>query len=89
MADEKRQLPALKDIYDGTVELKKENDLNILLNQEPKVQWIRQHPMASNVKYIPIEVIEYLLTSIFIRWHVEIKMVQIIANSVVVTVRLH
>jgi hypothetical protein len=83
------KLPALKDIYDGTVDLKKENDLNILLNQEPKVNWIREHPMASNVKYIPIEVIEYLLTVIFIHWSVEVKNIQVIANAVVVTLRLH
>jgi len=40
-------------------------------------------------KYIPIERIEWLLTRIFIRWHSEIKTVQLIANAVVVTVRLH
>ena len=83
------KLPALKDLYDGSVELVKENDLNILLNQEPKKQWIKSHPMASNVKYIPIEVVEYLLTSIFINWSIEIKNIQVIANSVVVTLRLH
>jgi len=83
------KLPALKDLYDGSVELAKENDLNILLNQEPKKQWIKKHPMANNVKYIPIEVVEYLLTSIFIHWSVEVKEIQVIANSVVVTLRLH
>jgi len=83
------KLPALKDLYAQSVTLAKENDLNILLNQEPKKQWIKAHPMASGVKYIPIEVIEYLLTSIFIRWHVDIKESKVIANSVVVTVRLH
>ena len=86
---EKKTLPQLKDLYSGSLDLKRENDLNILLNHEPKPEWIRSHPIASNVKYIPIEVIEYLLTSIFLRWHVEIKTVQIIANSVAVTVRLH
>ena len=83
------KLPALKDLYEGSVQLAKENDLNILLNQEPKKQWIRSHPMASGVKYIPIEVVEYLLTSIFIHWSVEVKNIQVIANSTVVTIRLH
>ena len=83
------KLPALKDLYNGKVELAKENDLNILLNQEPKKEWIKQHPMASNVSYIPIEVVEYLLTSIFIHWSVEVKEIQVIANAVVVTIRLH
>ncbi len=83
------KLPALKDLYEGKVELAKENDLNILLNQEPKKQWVRSHPIAAGVKYIPIEVVEYLLTSIFIHWSVEIKNIQVIANSSVVTIRLH
>lgn len=86
---EKKNLPQLKDLYTGSLDLKRENDLNILLNHEPKKEWVKNHPIASGVKYIPIEIIEYLLTSIFIRWHVEIKTVQIIANSVVITIRLH
>jgi hypothetical protein len=45
--------------------------------------------MGQNIKYIPIEIVEYLLTSIFIKWYVEIKETQVIANSVVVTIRLH
>ena len=83
------KLPALKDLYDGSVQLAKENDLNILLNQEPKKAWIKSHPMAAGVKYIPIEVVEYLLTSIFVHWSVEVKSIQVIANSSVVTIRLH
>jgi len=83
------KLPALKDLYEGSVQLAKENDLNILLNQEPKKEWIKSHPMASGVKYVPIEVVEYLLTSIFVHWSVEVKEIQVIANSSVVTIRLH
>ena len=84
-----KQLPKLKDLYTGSLDVKRENDLNILLNHEPKKEWLRAHPMASGVRYIPIEIIEYLLTSIFIRWHVEIRKSEVIANSVVITVRLH
>ena len=82
-------LPQLKDLYSGSLDIKKENDLNILLNHEPKKEWIRAHPMVADARYIPIEIIEYLLTSVFIRWSVEIKSIQVIANSVVVTIRLH
>jgi len=86
---EKRQLPSIKDLY-GEVELKRDqNALNILLNQEPAPKWIKQHPLAKKVRYIPIERIEWLLTRIFIKWRVEVKVTQIIANSVVVTIRLH
>jgi len=86
---EKKNLPQLKDLYSGSLEIKKENDLNILFNHEPKKEWIRTHPMIPGARYIPIEIVEYLLTSIFIVWNVEIKNIQVIANSVVVTIRLH
>jgi hypothetical protein len=45
--------------------------------------------MIRDYKYIPIEKIEYLLTRIFGNFNVEIRSTQIVANSVVVTVRLH
>jgi hypothetical protein len=84
------KLPALKDLYNGDLELKKDqNELNMLLNQNPKTEWVKDHPIAKGVKYIPIGRIEYLLTCLFIKWRVEVKGIQTIANSVVVTVRLH
>jgi len=85
-----RHLPKYEDIVKGDIELKQgQNDLNILLNRPPVPEWVKKHPFAKGVKYIPIERIESLLTILFIRWHVEIRQVQVIANSVVVTVRLY
>ena len=87
---EKRNLPKLADLYDGNLELKQgQNELNVLLNQPPKSEWIKEHPFAKGVKYIPIERIEFLLTRLFIKWRVEVKSIQTIANSCVVTIRLH
>ena len=98
----KVKLPTLKSLYDGDLELKGEqNKLNIILNQPPKKEWVRNHPFAKKdvtidnkkvkvpIEYIPIEIIEYLLTRLFIKWRVEVKTVQVVANSCVVTVRLH
>lgn len=85
-----RHLPKYEDLIKGDIELKQtQNDLNILLNRPPAPEWVKQHPMFKKVRYIPIERIESLLTVLFIRWHVEIRQVQTIANSVVVTVRLY
>lgn len=87
---EKKNLPILKELYDGDLGLKKEqNDINVLLNQPPAPSWIKEHPFAKGIKYIPIERIEYLLTRLFLQWRVEVKTIQIIANSVVVSIRLH
>ena len=92
---EKKNLPSLQDLYKGDLEtLKNQNDLNILLNHEPPEKWLKPHPTAKKkvngktvpIDYLPIERVEYLLTSIFINWRVEIKNIQTIANSVVITV---
>lgn len=87
---EKKNLPALQDLYNGDLELKQEqNSLNVLLNQPPAPSWVKEHPFAKGVKYLPIERIEYLLTRLFLQWRLEVKNIQVIANSCVVCVRLH
>lgn len=88
MSDNKG-LPALSDLYkeDLLNIIGKESALLILLNHNPPSKWVKEHPYAG-VPYIPIDKVEYLLTKIFRKWWVEIKNVQLIANSVAVTVRL-
>ena len=84
-----RQLPTYNELVSGDIDKKNDQTgINILLNQDPPKEWLKDHPMAKGVKYIPIQRVEYMLTSIFKKWHVEIKQVQVIANSVVVIVRL-
>ncbi len=84
-----KKLPDINALY-GNIELAaKNNELNILLNQEPRAEWVQVNKFANSTKYIPIHIVEYLLTSIYTKWRVEIKNVHIIANSVAVTVRLY
>lgn len=86
-----RKLPTLQEIIEevDNVDVRnRQTDLNILLNAEPPKAFLKDHPMAKGVKYMPIQRVEYLLTRIFGRWYVEVRQVQVIANSVVVTVRL-
>jgi hypothetical protein len=85
-----RHLPTYDELVSGDLDLKnQQNDVNILLNNEPPKTWTKDHPMAKGVRYLPIERIEYMLTRIFKKWNVEIRQAQVIANSVVVTVRLY
>lgn len=86
---EKRKLITIQELYSDNEKALKQNKLNAILNSEPKPEWIMQHPFVRGLKYIPIERIEFLLTMIFSKWNVEIKSTQLIANSVVVTVRVH
>ena len=84
-----QKLPALSDIYKDKDVFVKNQELNILLNSKPKGGWIKSHPFVKNLKYIPIERLEYLMTSIFSRWNVEIRDSKLIGNSIVITVRVH
>lgn len=66
----------------------RQNNLMVLLNQNPPGQWLVEHPMVKGHKYLPIERVEYLLSRVFKKWWVEILDTKTMANSVVVTIRL-
>ena len=67
----------------------KNDEFLTIVNQEPPEKFIKDHPLARGVKYIPIEVIEMMLTKLFQNWHVEVLESGQLLNSVRVTVRLH
>lgn len=83
-----RKLPTLNDLYSDKDAVLKQNELNIILNADPKSDWLKMHPITKQ-NYLPIERLEYLLTAIFGTWNIEIKESKLIANSVMVTVRLY
>lgn len=84
-----KTMPTLQEIYGDKIDIVKQNKLNLILNAEPKKEWIKSHPFVKNLSYLPIERVEYLLTMIFTKWSVEVKEIKLIANSIVATVRLH
>lgn len=84
----KMVLPKITDLERFPDSAKHTTELLRLVNQPPPRKWIKTNPFANDSKYIPIETVEYLLTSIFLEWWVEVKEVKQIANSVVVCVRL-
>lgn len=71
------------------IEYKQRDELLAALNMPTPDAFIKEHPTAKNVKYIPIDKVEYLLTKIYQRWHVEVMRESVMANSVAVTIRLH
>lgn len=95
----KTNLPTISELYnsENQMVLSKQNDLNILLNQEPKSTWVKPHPIAKKkvdgkqvpVEYLPIGRVEWLLTNLFVKWRVELIREGLIANSAYCTIRLH
>jgi len=82
-------LPKIKDLYSNLPLIQKNDEFQLLMNQEPPKEWVKVHPMISNYKYIPIERIEFLLKTIFKSYRIEITNQGTSFNGVWVTVRLH
>lgn len=76
------------DLGDLTTFLAEDEFLSVV-NQEPPKQFVKDHPLAKGVKYIPIDRVELMLTKIFQQWRVEITSSGQLLNSVFVNVRLH
>lgn len=93
-----RNLPALEDIYRDVERVNELQGIMMLLNSNPKQEWVRNHPTIKMkdaagkfvpAKYIPINIVEGLLNWLFPTWSVEVLDYKLIANSVSVHVRLH
>lgn len=82
---------------DALMSAKAQNQLAIILNQQPNATWVKVHPFAKTMvngvsqpyRYVPRGVVEQLLTFIYTDWRIEIREVKQVLNSMVVTVRLH
>ena len=82
-------LPKIQDLYSDKLSVQK-NDLFVsLMNQEPRKEWVKEHPFIRGYKYLPIERIEFLLKTIFKRYRIEITGQGQSFNGVWVTVRIH
>jgi hypothetical protein len=74
---------------DNAVDFAKRDEFLEFLNQDPPKAWLEDHPMAKGVKYLPIGMVELLMTKIFQQWRVEVLREGQLMNSITCTVRLH
>lgn len=83
------KLPTLAEIYaDNIEETQRVEQFTMLLNKEPKPEWVKVHPFGK-FKYLPIDKIEYLLKMIFKQYKIEVIETKQMFNGVTCTVRLH
>lgn len=88
--ENKDQLPTIQQLFGDNIEVAFANEqLNLLLNQEPKKEWIKVHPFIRDYRYIPIDKIEFMMRKIFKRYRIEITGQGSCFNGVWVTVRIH
>lgn len=89
MALAPNELPKIQDLFND-IELAREQDaLMVLLNQEPPVKWIKEHPYIKGYRYLPIDKIEFLLKRIFKKYCIEVLREGSSFNGVYVVVRVH
>ena len=84
-----RNLPKINDIYTDKISTQKSDVFITLMNQPPKLEWVKEHPFIRGYKYLPIERIEYLLKTILKSYKIEITGQGQSFNGVWVTVRIH
>lgn len=82
------QLAKLVD-SDELVKFVQRDEFLAVVNSEPPKSFVLNHPLATGVKYLPIDKVELMLTKIFQQWHVEILREGQLLNAIYVTVRLH
>jgi len=79
----------LEELYKGVGYIGDIENLDEILNSEPKKEWLQEHPQVKGFMYLPIEKVEFLLTRLFKDVKVEIRSVISSDNRAVVTVRIH
>jgi hypothetical protein len=83
-------LPKVADLFAENIEQAfKQEELNLLLNQEPNAKWVKEHPFIKGYRYLPIDKIEFMLRKIFKVFRIEITGQGTAFNGVWVTVRVH
>ena len=83
-------LPTIQELHEENALVSYKNDqLNLLLNQEPKKEWVKEHPFVKGHKYITIDKVEFMLRKIFKKYSIEITNQGTSFNGVWVTVRVN
>lgn len=84
------KLPTLSELFEDNLQVAgKTERLNMLLNANPKKEWIKEHPYIKGHFYIPIDKVELMLKRIFKKYSIEILREGTAFNGVFVVVRVH
>jgi len=79
----------LETLYNGVGFIKEIENLDEILNSEPKKEWLKEHPQVRGFMYLPIERVEFLLTRLYDNIKIEIRSVISAENRAVITVRVN
>jgi hypothetical protein len=82
-------LPTFEDLVNDKELAHKQDQLTVLLNQQPPDKWVKEHPYIRGFKYLPIDKVEYLLKKLFRAYKIEVTESKMLLNAVTVCVRIH
>lgn len=87
---EKPKLPTIAELFEDSIEQAgKTESLNFILSTQPPANWIKEHPIIPNYRYLPIDKVEHLLRKIFKKYRIEVVREGTAFNGVFVVVRVH
>jgi len=89
MSNKPVKLPKIADLTKEAEEAHKNDELNLLLNQQPPQKWVKRHPFIKNYDYLPIDKVELMLRRIFKSYKIEVIDQGTAFNGVWVTARVH
>ena len=73
----------------GNPKYKDINDFKALIDKRPSASWVKFNQYSQNAAYLPIRIVEELLSEIFPFWEVQqVGEPKILANSIVISVQL-
>ena len=78
----------LEELYKGVGYIGDIENLDEILNSEPKKEWLKEHEQISKYKYLPVQKVEFLLHRLFKGVHFEVRHL-IKDNDCSVSVRVH
>lgn len=85
----KSDLVLLKESTGDIKEFIKNSDFLKIVNSNPPQAFVKDHPIAKGVKYVPIDKVELMLDTIFQQWYPEVLKTGQLLNAIEVTVRVH
>lgn len=86
----KSEVPTIAELFGDNIQMALQGEqMNSLLNHEPKTEWIKTHPFIKGYQYLPIDKVEFLLRMIFKKYRIEILREGTAFNGVYCVVRVH
>lgn len=80
--------PTIQELYENTEIAVKEDQVNVILNQQPPQKWVKEHPYVKGHLYLPIDKVEFMLRKLFKKTRIEILREGTSFNGVYVVVRV-